>query len=182
MALPHVQLDARHAIVNNVADDQHNVHVSNPATTLDILPYAKGASWNPEFVCLQNTRIELFHDIRTWMYSADETQTAEILWLCDVAGVGKSAIAHTVARDCFSAGVLASSFFFDQNTLDRRSPVKLFSTIARDLVRLSNDLVGHISQILENDRSVASAGQTRQFQGLILKPVFRHWRTCGRSD
>ena len=109
-----------------------------------------------------------------WICSAEETKAAEILWLCDVAGAGKSAIAHTVAQNCFDKGVLASSFFFDRNTPDRRSPLKLFTTIARDLVRLNNDLVGHLNQILVNDRSVASAGQSRQFDELILKPVCRH--------
>src|ERR1700734_2626266 len=143
-------------------------------STLDILPYAEGASWNPELVCLWDTRTELFNEIWKWIYSADENGEAEILWLCDVAGAGKSAIAHTVARDCFSKGILASSFFFDRNIPDRRTPVKVFSTIACDLVRMSNDLVGHVSQILENDRSVASAGQTRQFDELILKPALRH--------
>src|SRR6202042_3807118 len=64
--------------------------------------------------------------------------------------------------------------FFDRNIPDRRTPVKLFSTIACDLVRMSNDLVRHVSQILENDRSVASAAQSRQFDELILKPVLRY--------
>src|SRR6202042_323521 len=108
-------------------------------TTLDVLPYAEGASWNPELVCLRDTRRELFYDIWKWIYSADESGEAEILWLCEVAGAGKSAIAHTVARNCFYKGVLGSSFFFDRNIPDRRTPVKLFSTIARDLVRTSND-------------------------------------------
>jgi hypothetical protein len=138
------------------------------------LPYAEGASWNPELVCLRDTRREFFYDIWKWIYSADESGEAEILWLCDVAGAGKSAIAHTVARNCFYKGVLGSSFFFDRNIPDRRTPSKLFSTIARDLVRMSNDLVRHVSQILENDRSVASAGQSRQFDELILKPVLRY--------
>jgi hypothetical protein len=49
-----------------------------------------------------------------------------------------------------------------------------FETIARDLVRLSDDLIGHVSQILKNDRSIASAGQSRQFDELIRKPVCQH--------
>jgi len=138
--------------------------------TLDILPYAEGASWNPELVCLHDTRKELLHDIWEWICSADDTTHAEVFSLCDVAGAGKSAIAHTVARDCAQKGVLASCFFFDRNIPDRRIPQKLFSTIARDLARLSNDLTEHIVHILENDRSLASASQSRQFDELIMKP------------
>jgi hypothetical protein len=48
--------------------------------------------------------------------------------------------------------------------------MKLFSTIARDLARLNHGLLEHISQVIREDRSVASAGQFRQFDQLILKP------------
>jgi hypothetical protein len=65
--------------------------------------------------------------------------------------------------------ILGSSFLFDRNIPDRRSPLKLFSTIAHDLFRLSNNLAVRISQALKDGRSVASAGQTRQFKQLILK-------------
>ena len=147
------------------------IFFSTETNPLDVLPYAEGASWNPEHVCFQGTRKELFHDIQKWIYSADENKPAEVFWLCDVAGAGKSAIAHTVSQECYHAGVLASSFFFDRNIPDRRSPAKLFSTIARDLVRLSSGLAGYMSQILEKDRSIASAGQSRQFDELILSPV-----------
>ncbi|KIM76163.1 hypothetical protein PILCRDRAFT_651647 [Piloderma croceum F 1598] len=178
MASLHVQLiDASYSAFNNVTGggDQHNIYPTNNSTaTLDILPYAEGASWNPELICLPDTRTELVGEIEEWIYTANESGTAEILWLCDVAGSGKSSVAHTIARNCLQARILGSSFFFDRNIPDRRSPLKLFSTIARDLLRLSNDLAAHIVQVLEDDRSVASAGQTRQFEELILKPVRQH--------
>jgi hypothetical protein len=141
---------------------------------LDTLPYADGASWNPSLVCLLGTRAGLLSDIWKWISSADITKTAEVFWLCDVAGAGKSAIAHTIAQKCSDNGILASSFFFDRNIPDRRSPQKLFSTIARDLVRLSEDVKDYIDQILEDDRSLASASQSRQFDELILKPFSQH--------
>jgi hypothetical protein len=125
-------------------------------------------------VRLQDTRRELFYDTRKRIYSADESKAAEIFWLCDVAGAGKSAIAHTVARNCFYQSVLTSSFF-DRNIPDLWTPVKLFSTIARDLVRMSNDLVSHVSQILENDRSVAILQP--HSEGCFAAP----WQACGDS-
>jgi hypothetical protein len=90
--------------------------------------------------------------------------------LCDVAGAGKSTVAHTIAKYCDSHGLLGSSFFFDRNIPDRRTPQKLFSTIARDLVRLGDGFADHISLVLENDRSLASACPSRQFDQLILEP------------
>jgi hypothetical protein len=143
-------------------------------TSLDTLPYAEGASWNPKLVCLKDTRKALIKDIIEWIYSADESGGAEIFWLSDVAGAGKSAIAHTIAQYCDNHGLLGSSFFFDRNIPDRRTPHKLFTTIARDLVRPGNNVADHISLVLEEDRSVASACQTRQFEKLILEPALRH--------
>jgi hypothetical protein len=141
-------------------------------TSLDTLPYAEGASWNPKLVCLRDTRKALIEDIIKWIHSKEESTGAEIFWLSDVAGAGKSAIAHTIAQYCDDHSLLGSSFFFDRNIPDRRTPHKLFTTIARDLVRLGNKFADHISLVVEEDRSVVSACQTRQFEKLILKPSF----------
>jgi hypothetical protein len=141
-------------------------------TSLDTLPYAEGASWNPKLVCLKDTRKALIKDIIEWIYSTEESGGAEIFWLSDVAGAGKSAIAHTIARYCNDHSLLGSSFFFDRNIPDRHTPQKLFTTIARDLVRLGNKFANHISLVVEEDRSVVSACQTRQFEKLILEPSF----------
>jgi hypothetical protein len=146
--------------------------VSN--ASLSTLPYAEGASWNPSLVCLPDTRTALLDMIWKWINEADVANSAEIFLLSDAAGTGKTAIAHTVARNCHLKGILASSFFFDRNISDRNHPQKLFSTIVRDLVGLSKDLAEHINIILENDRSLASASQSRQFDELILKPFQVH--------
>jgi hypothetical protein len=144
--------------------------LSTAKTSLDTLPYAEGASWNPNLVCLKDTRKALIEDIIKWIYLAEELTGAEIFWLSDVAGAGKSAIAHTIAQYCDNHGLLGSSFFFDRNIPDRRTPQKLFTTISRGLVRLGNKFADHISAVLDDDRSVASACQTRQFEKLILEP------------
>jgi len=73
-----------------------------------------------------------------WINGADaEEKTAGIFLLEDVAGSGKSAIAHTVAQRCRKHHILASSFFFNRDTPERRGPQLLFSTIARDLATLT---------------------------------------------
>jgi hypothetical protein len=88
--------------------------------------------------------------------------------------LGKVLSPTTIAQYCDNHGLLASSFFFDRNIPDRRTPQKLFSTVARDLVRLKNNLADHTSLVLERDRSVASGCQTRQFEKLILEPSMLH--------
>jgi hypothetical protein len=125
-------------------------------------------------VCLGDTRKALIEDIIAWIHSADESKSAEIFWLSDVAGAGKTAIAHTIAQYCDSHGLLGSSFFFDRNIPDRRTPHKLFSTIVRDLAGLNSSLADHIGTILQNNRSLASACQSRQFDKLIFEPSLTH--------
>jgi hypothetical protein len=119
---------------------------------------------------LERHKEALIDDIINWIYLAKESGGAEIFWFSDVAGAGKSAIAHTISQYCDNRRLIGSFFFFDRNIPDRCAPQKLITTIARNLVRLGNRLADHISLVLEGDRSVASACQTRQFERLILEP------------
>lgn len=79
---------------------------------LDKLVYAEGASWNPKLACLDGTRKSTLSVVDLWSRSLDGQN---VFWLKGVAGSGKSAIAHTVARALHVRGALASSFFFDRN-------------------------------------------------------------------
>jgi hypothetical protein len=145
----------------------------NLNSALGILPYAEGASWNPTRVCSPNTRVVILEDIWKWATNDSEPAAKKIFWLCDVAGSGKSAIAHTFAQQCHMKGLLASSFFFDREISGRSGPQKLFSTIARDLAGLNPNLGENIATVLEEERSIASASLTRQFEALILAPSRR---------
>lgn len=125
-------------------------------------------------MCLPGTRTGLLDDIWAWINIVG-AQTAEILWISDVAGAGKSAIAHSISQRCHDHGVLGSTFCFDRNDPDRRHPRLLFSTIARDLARLSSSISDYISKTLnETDPSLSSASPTRQFDELIIIPVNRY--------
>src|ERR1700722_8991041 len=124
------------------------------ASASDTLPFAKGASWDLLSGCLPGTRAALLEDIWTWIESADDTKSAEIFLLSDLAGTGKSSIAHSVAKRCYDAGILASSFFFDRDVAERNRPQHLFTTVARDLAPLNHGFSERINLILENDRSL----------------------------
>jgi hypothetical protein len=140
------------------------------ASVLDTLPYARGASWDPSLCCLDQTRAGLLENIWNWINNVDASSTAQIFCLADVAGAGKSAVAHTVARRCHEQGWLASSFFFDRATAGRNGTQMLFSTIASDLANFDVGLATQITQALKRDRSLASAPILRQFEELILTP------------
>jgi hypothetical protein len=59
---------------------------------LSALPYAGGVSWDSSRVCLPGTRVEILDDIWTWANNIEHSSSAQIFWLTDVAGAGKSAI------------------------------------------------------------------------------------------
>jgi hypothetical protein len=110
---------------------------------VNTLAYAEGASWSLALVCLADTRTTLLDHIWTWIHNGEEGTSAEILWLSDVAGSGKTAIAHSVSQRCHDEGILGSSFFFNREIPVRNQLQKLFSTITRDLTELDKDVAEH---------------------------------------
>ncbi|KAG8795975.1 POC1 centriolar protein A [Ceratobasidium sp. 428] len=139
-------------------------------TTLDKLPRAQGASWDPSRGCMEDTRVELIEGILEWANGRGQLGPAQILLLTAVAGAGKSTVAHTIARICHENKHLGSSFFFDRETDGRNTPNLLFATIAADLSRLDANLSNCITAAIEDDRGLPSAPLSRQFEELILEP------------
>jgi hypothetical protein len=92
------------------------------------------------------------------------------LVLSDAAGTGKTTIAHTVAERCHVAGFPVACFFFDRGVAERNVPLKLFSTIARDLAGHIKSYADQIRLFLERDRSLACASPSRHFSQLIVNP------------
>ena len=68
----------------------------------------------------------------------------------------------------------ASSFFFARAVSGRNRPQRLFTTMVRDLAGLSPAFAENIALSLEEERSIASAPPTGQFEALILNPSRRH--------
>jgi len=82
-------------------------------------------------VCHHDTRKGILDDIMGFLTAADDASGLRIVLLMGVAGCGKTAIAHTVAKMCAQSedATLGSSFFFSSEDGERRRPDKLFSTV-----------------------------------------------------
>src|SRR6201995_6119020 len=65
---------------------------------------------DPERRCHPGTRETVLNQMRNWIDDLESTQP--ILWLHGPAGVGKSAIAQTIARSYRREKVAATFFFF----------------------------------------------------------------------
>ncbi|KAF7976873.1 hypothetical protein HWV62_5403 [Athelia sp. TMB] len=135
-----------------------------------MLPYADGACWDSKLACLLGTRFKILSVIKAWAYMLD---SPSILWLKGVAGSGKSAIAHTIARDLQHKDLCTLVFFFSRDIPSRNTPQLFLTNIARDLSRAHPGVAEDIAAALESEPALASAPLARQFEELILKPSLR---------
>ncbi|KAL1690695.1 hypothetical protein GGG16DRAFT_55096 [Schizophyllum commune] len=90
--------------------------------------------------CLPNTRVQLLATIMDWVFDPTGTRC---FYIYGTAGQGKSAVAHSVARQLEDMGVAASFFAFDRTTRDRAAN-QLFPTIVRKLAYVDQH---HLEQL-----------------------------------
>ncbi|KAF9441419.1 hypothetical protein P691DRAFT_779803, partial [Macrolepiota fuliginosa MF-IS2] len=81
--------------------------------------------------CHPDTRKEVRQKITTWRSNPERDRS--MLWLLGPAGVGKSAIAQTIAEECAADGSLGATFFFSRLN-NRNNPHSVIPTIVYQLV------------------------------------------------
>ncbi|KAG8927062.1 hypothetical protein FRC01_008062 [Tulasnella sp. 417] len=120
--------------------------------------------------CFEGTRKNTLNEIYTWINSQDPN-TPPIFWLCGLAGIGKSTIAHTIAAEEEQKHRLGASFFFSRDEADRRNPLLVYPSIAYQLAVFNPDLKRLVAEALEQDPDVGLAVMRKQFQKLIAEPL-----------
>ncbi|KAK1231442.1 hypothetical protein PQX77_005442 [Marasmius sp. AFHP31] len=124
-------------------------------------------------VCFEGTRIRVLKAVYDWLDStSSENCSLPICWLSGPAGVGKSAIALTIAKACEEKG-LAASFFFFRSDPRRNNPSALVLTIAQGLVVNTRFTGASINQRISDDPSILEARLEDQFRELLVKPSLR---------
>lgn len=118
--------------------------------------------------CHPETRQELRERITYWLINAAGREW-DMIWLVGPAGVGKSAVAQTIAEYCQEIGRLGASFFFSRlnNHID---PKTVVPTLA---YRLAADHPGYrnaVTQIIADDQSILEKTLRAQFKKLIVDP------------
>ncbi|KIO17028.1 hypothetical protein M407DRAFT_229880 [Tulasnella calospora MUT 4182] len=120
--------------------------------------------------CFEGTRKNTLNEIYNWINSQDPN-TPPIFWLCGLAGIGKSTIAHTIASEEEEKHRLGASFFFSRDEADRRNPLLVYPSIAYQLAVFNPDLKRLVAEALEQDPDVGLAVMRKQFQKLIAEPL-----------
>jgi hypothetical protein len=118
--------------------------------------------------CLPGTRTDLLRQISDWIANP---QGKRIFWLCGKAGIGKSTISRTIAKDLDEERRLGASFFFKRGRADRSHAKLFFPTIALQLADKLPGLGHAIAAALENDSLLCERHMTKQFEKLLLQPM-----------
>ncbi|THU83849.1 hypothetical protein K435DRAFT_971396 [Dendrothele bispora CBS 962.96] len=135
--------------------------------------------------CHPQTREAVLADISAWIRkqncdastlrnsNRDSVRSSQRLvhWLYGPAGVGKSAIAQTLAES-FKGSHLAASFFFSRSSSKRNNPRTLFATVAYCLA-VSGDtkLRAAIDKVIREHPALLGASIELQFLELVVKPL-----------
>ena len=134
------------------------------------MPYAFGARFQLEKGCLPGTRESFLQEIREILNNPDD-DAPRVCLLTGVAGSGKSAVAHSVARWYREQQRLGSSYCFLSAEVAKRNPKNLFTTIARDLCDHDPEYKTALWQVVKDDRSLrTSQSPLEQIETLIVKP------------
>ncbi|KAG7087770.1 hypothetical protein E1B28_013711 [Marasmius oreades] len=117
--------------------------------------------------CLPGTREVVLRIIREWRLNSGPHKSP-VCWLSGAAGVGKSAIALTVAEECEKAHQLVSSFFFFRSDPKRNKPDFLIPSIAHGLVVTRPHLYPAVNKRISDNPRILEARLEYQYEELIL--------------
>jgi hypothetical protein len=149
---------------------------------LSELKYAPEAHHRLDKGCLRGTRTEIIDAIVCWALGADtpssdpnipmmlsSDESSRVLWLCGMAGTGKSSILRSCAKRVSDLERKGSYYGFDKNK-PLANLTNLFSTIARDLADLDNSRKQRLVNAVKNNSEIrTSLDCTLQFQHFIIE-------------
>ncbi|KAL0064132.1 hypothetical protein AAF712_008992 [Marasmius tenuissimus] len=121
--------------------------------------------------CLPGTREGAIGAIWDWLKIGKAGKP--ICWLAGAAGVGKSAIAMTIAKQSELRNDLISSFFFFRSDPRRNNPSALVLTISHGLVVKTPSRRDTINKVISDDPTILEAQIEKQFGELVVQPILQ---------
>jgi len=144
----------------------------------------KGAQYNsrerqPHPKCLQGTRVDILKYIHEFL---DDTEKNQLVWLHGTAGVGKSAVAFTVAEKMRGLKVteetkvekrLGGTFFFSRKHTKRCTAGYLFATLVYQLGTNFPSIQKDVSRIIRDNPALLDPDTPLcdQMEALFLRPL-----------
>jgi hypothetical protein len=137
---------------------------------LNDMPYAAGARYVEEKGCLPGTREGVIQEICDILNDPAE-DAPRVCLLTAVAGSGKSAVAHSIARLYDGQQRLGSSYCFLRSDVAKRNPQNVFSTISRDLSDHDPEFKSALWRVVKDNRALrTSVSPSEQVKQLLIGP------------
>ncbi|KAG2740201.1 hypothetical protein P692DRAFT_20881320 [Suillus brevipes Sb2] len=145
----------------------------------------KGAEYDsrerqPHPQCLEGTRVDLLKYIYG---SLDDREKSRLIWLHGTAGVGKSAVAFSVAERMRGLKVteeskerrLAGTFFFSRKHTKRRTTGFFFATLAYQIASNFSSVREDVNQAIRENPALLDPDKSLrdQMEALFLRPLRR---------
>ncbi|PAV19324.1 nucleotide-binding-oligomerization-domain like receptor [Pyrrhoderma noxium] len=120
--------------------------------------------------CLQNTRVDLLKQIRSWASVIDKPN---IFLLTGAAGTGKSTVARTIAEEFEMEGKLGCYIFFQRGKAGLQSSITstVIRTIAYNLARTNSVIAECILAVVTGDVESIFASTEIMFKRLLHEPL-----------
>ncbi|KAF9450302.1 hypothetical protein P691DRAFT_665649 [Macrolepiota fuliginosa MF-IS2] len=116
--------------------------------------------------CHPDTRKSLRSRIIHWF--TNPRRDWRILWVLGPVGVGKSAVAQTIAEEFKASGRLGAAVFFSRHCRD--DPDRVVATLAYQLAIQHPDYKNILTQRLADDSTILEKSRRSQFKQLVVEP------------
>ncbi|KAF5327468.1 hypothetical protein D9619_004058 [Psilocybe cf. subviscida] len=131
--------------------------------------------------CDEDTRVSMLRGMKKFVQEGGPSSSPAMYWLRGPAGVGKSALAQTLALSLKDEGDHAASFFFSHTAPGRSDGNQLIVTLAYQLAINFPALQPFISKTVKEDPAVLTASNTVKMQKLVVDPINGWQRRYNRS-
>ncbi|KAF9445240.1 hypothetical protein P691DRAFT_676039, partial [Macrolepiota fuliginosa MF-IS2] len=125
--------------------------------------------WPPP-KCYPGTRIEFTTEIQIWLL--ENVRKWDFLWLSGPAGVGKSAVAQTVAESALKEGILGAVYFFSRPN-GRYKYIEVIITLAYQLAIRFPGYQAIVTAKLAAEPDLLEKAPHVQFRKLIVQPLLQ---------
>ncbi|KAG1807685.1 uncharacterized protein BJ212DRAFT_1281760, partial [Suillus subaureus] len=131
--------------------------------------------------CLERTQIDLLKSIHKFL---DDPKKSQLIWLHGMAGIGKSAIAFTVAETMKSLKVtekthvekqLRGTFFFSCDKTERHTTGYFFATLVYQLATNFPSIQSDVNRAICSNPTLLDADMplSDQMEALFLQPLWK---------
>ncbi|KAI0081267.1 hypothetical protein K474DRAFT_1656762 [Panus rudis PR-1116 ss-1] len=154
---------------------QQDIELSAIQSRIESLPRAEAMfdsrAWTAVAQCYEGTREDTLGTIQRWIDNASK-ECPPVFWLYGPPGIGKTAVAKSVAAAAHKKESLGASFFFSVRIGEGCSEgTLLFPTIAYQLSLFEACFKSAVGNALGKDPDLGRKGIDNQYRDLFLKPL-----------